>query len=519
MFRSLVPITIAGLAYLLQSPAQSTTSSAASVPTGVPIEGDYSGPYRPRIHFSPPKGFMNDPNGLHRDNNGTWHLYYQYNPTDIVAGNQHWGHATSPDLYHWTNQPIALFPPNSSSGVFSGSAVTDTNNTSGFFPDQDNGVVAIYTLNTPTAQVQQIAYSKDGGYSFEEYEGNPVLDVGLTQFRDPKVIWYQDHWVMAVAFPVDYVVGIYTSPDLKSWTHASNVTHVGFLGLQYECPNLISVPIANSSDSAWVLTISINPGSPRGGSITQYFPGEFNGTHFTPFDSAARLTNFGKDDYAGQFFYDEPVSIGWASNWQYTNFVPTGEEGWRSAMTLPRRNYLANMSTAGWDLVQEVYDLSPVVGDQLDTQQLVNKSSTATFTEGAYIDVNLTIPDGASFAEYASLNFTISTNSTGETVKGGYFFAGPYSIAVWLDRGDTKAFENPFFTDKFSTAPAHLAKRLQVIIDRSVVEIYIDNGALVGTMVVFPEEPFTKLEVTTAGMPDESEVEFEVWDLKDTWTS
>lgn len=477
------------------------------------------------------------------------------NPTDIVAGNQHWGHATSPDLYHWTNQPIALFPPNSSSGVFSGSAVIDTNNTSGFFPDQDNGVVAIYTLNTPTAQVQQIAYSKDGGYSFEEYEGNPVLDVGLTQFRDPKVIWYEDHWVMVVAFPVDYVIGVYTSPDLKSWTHASNITHVGFLGLQYECPNMVSIPIANSSDSSWVLTISINPGSPLGGSITQYFPGEFNGTHFTPYDSAARLTNFGKDDYAGQFFYDEPVSIGWASNWQYTNFVPTGEEGWRSAMTLPRKNYFTNITAAGWDLVQEVYDLSPVLGDQLDTQQLVNKSSTATITEAAYIDVNFTIPDDASFAEYASLNFTVSTNSSGETVKGGYFFAEPYSIAAWLDRRDTKAFESPFFTDKFSVAPvcstvlpcvfpvlifssfscfplnisfrysstvrnqAQQAKRLQVIIDRSLIEIYIDNGALVGTMVAFPEEPFTKLEVTTAGLPDGMEVEVGVWDLKDSWTS
>lgn len=462
---------------------------------------------------------MNDPNGLHKDGNGTWHLYYQYNPTDIVAGNQHWGHATSPDLYHWTNQPIALFPPNSSSGVFSGSAVIDTNNTSGFFPDQDNGVVAIYTLNTPTAQVQQIAYSKDGGYSFEEYEGNPVLDVGLTQFRDPKVIWYEDHWVMVVAFPVDYVIGVYTSPDLKSWTHASNITHVGFLGLQYECPNMVSIPIANSSDSSWVLTISINPGSPLGGSITQYFPGEFNGTHFTPYDSAARLTNFGKDDYAGQFFYDEPVSIGWASNWQYTNFVPTGEEGWRSAMTLPRKNYFTNITAAGWDLVQEVYDLSPVLGDQLDTQQLVNKSSTATITEAAYIDVNFTIPDDASFAEYASLNFTVSTNSSGETVKGGYFFAEPYSIAAWLDRRDTKAFESPFFTDKFSVAPAQQAKRLQVIIDRSLIEIYIDNGALVGTMVAFPEEPFTKLEVTTAGLPDGMEVEVGVWDLKDSWTS
>lgn len=115
-----------------------------NVPTGVPIVGDYGGQYRPQVHYSPPQHFMNDPNGMFKDEDGIWHLYYQYNPTGIVAGNQHWGHATSKDLYHWVNQPIALFPPKETQYIFSGSAVTDPNNTSGFFPNQKNGVVAIY---------------------------------------------------------------------------------------------------------------------------------------------------------------------------------------------------------------------------------------------------------------------------------------------------------------------------------------------------------------------------------------
>lgn len=124
-------------------------------PSSEPILGDYDGQYRPQIHFSAPQNFLNDPNGLFRDDDGTWHLYYQYNPTELVAGNQHWGHATSRDLYHWVNQPIALFPPRHDVLVFSGSCVVDRNNTSGFFPDQDNGVVAIYVSRGRTAAVHR----------------------------------------------------------------------------------------------------------------------------------------------------------------------------------------------------------------------------------------------------------------------------------------------------------------------------------------------------------------------------
>ena len=157
---------------------------------------------------------MNDPNGLHRDPDGLWHLYYQYNPTTPVAGDQHWGHATSRDLYHWENQKIAIWPFNSTTYVYSGSAVIDTNNTSGFFPGQDNGVVAAYTIAAiPGFQTQNIAYSKDGGYTFETYASNPVININSTQFRDPQVTWHPEieSWVMTLSHATEFTIQFYVS--------------------------------------------------------------------------------------------------------------------------------------------------------------------------------------------------------------------------------------------------------------------------------------------------------------------
>ena len=239
----------------------------------------------------------------------------------------------------------AIYPGAAGEGIFSGSAVIDVNNTSGFFPNQTNGVVAMYTLNTATEQTQEIAYSLDGGYTFTKYAGNPVISIGSNEFRDPKVSWYAptQSWVAVISYAQDFTIGFWTSPNLVNWTHASNFTHAGILGLQYECPNLVSMPmLANSSladpldpsnfasvGEMYILQISINPGAPQGGSISQYFPGTFNGTVFTPVDTATRFTDFGKDNYAGQFFYNIPqtspqISIAWASNWEYAQNVPTG---------------------------------------------------------------------------------------------------------------------------------------------------------------------------------------------------
>ncbi|RPD58861.1 hypothetical protein L227DRAFT_586995 [Lentinus tigrinus ALCF2SS1-6] len=508
----------------------------ASNGQGIPALDNYTGVYRPEIHFSPPQHFMNDPNGLHRDAVGTYHLYYQYNPTGLVAGNQHWGHATSQDLYHWENQPIALYPPTADSQVFSGSAVIDANNTSGFFPNQTNGVVAIYTLNTPTSQVQEIAYSYDGGYTFMRYAGNPVIDVNSTQFRDPKVIWHEQtqRWVMVVAHAQEFVIAFYTSPDLKAWTHVSDFSHQGLLGMQWECPNLVRMPVRDTTTGAlttdqdmYILAISINPGAPLGGSATQYFPGTFDGTTFTAVDGAARLTDFAEDNYAGQFFYgisddEDPISIAWASNWQYTQQVPTAQEGWRSAMSLPRRNFLTNVPRTGWVLASLPYDLSPVLGRVLfktewQTEQATSHTTIPADIRAFYVNVTVSgLP--ASISADASLDIVFSTAHSQESLACGYFFGGDNGF--FLDRGGTHGFRNPFFTNSFSTSVLPREDgvwTMTAVVDRSIIEVFLNGGVASATSTFFSTQTLTSVSVSTTGMPSGTTTEWEVRALENTW--
>jgi beta-fructofuranosidase len=515
--------------------AQSATTSSA-VPTGTAIAGTYDGAYRPQIHFSPPVGFMNDPNGMFLDANGVYHLYYQYNPTDTIAGNQHWGHATSEDLYHWTNQQIALFPYDNVTGIFSGSAVVDVNNTSGFFPNQTNGVVAMYTAHGPDDQNQAIAYSFDDGYTFSRYEKNPVLAIGSTQFRDPKVIWHAatETWVMVLAFAQDFTIGIYTSPNLTSWEHVSNFSYHGILGLQYECPNMVPIPYLDAdgsliSDEMYLMYISINPGAPLGGSIGEYFPGTFNGTHFTAVDSAARIADFGKDNYAAQFFYEVGESgadvrgrksVAWASNWQYTNNVPSGpREGWQSAMTVARRNWLENRGRLGWSLMALPVDMSPIIGEQIySNDSLGNGTATTTATNvtGAMMfQVNITNLNTTGLSKTASLNFTISSSTSGESLSGGQYFNGDF----WLDRGRSGwGQENPFFTDKVSTSLVlEDTYQLLVVVDRSVIEVFLDGGVRSGTQTFYSDGLMDSVIVSCNGLMEGAEVSVGVWELKSAW--
>ena len=476
---------------------------------------------------------------------GNEFMVHTDNPTDIVAGNQHWGHATSQDLYHWTNQPIPIYPGAEGEGIFSGSAVIDTNNTSGFFPNQTNGVVAIYTLNTAEEETQNLAYSFDDGYTFTKYSNNPVLSINSTQFRDPKVIWYPatERWVMVIAYAQEFVIGVFTSRDLKAWTHASNFSHHGLLGLQYECPNLVQLPmLTNASLSTpltssnfeptpmWMLAISINPGAPLGGSITQYFPGSFNGTHFLASDSAARIADFGKDNYAGQWFYGIPsteaqISIAWASNWQYSQTVPTGPlEGFRSAMSLPRRNVLANTTRGPYTLLSIPYDLSGLYTTEYSL------ANTTTANTSVLYDYSTSVPSGAIYLSVTirniplanttgTANFTFLSSVTGESVRGGLYLGG--DTPFFLDRGDVRGFENPFFTDKFSVTNLIDADtrttRMEVVLDRSIVEVFLDGGVRSGTATFFPVGGLDTVRVATGGVNEGVSVEVGVWGLESAW--
>ncbi|EME80039.1 glycoside hydrolase family 32 protein [Pseudocercospora fijiensis CIRAD86] len=513
------------------------TYYAPGIPTDAPVPGSYNDYLRPRVHFTPPRYFMNDPNGLHRGADALWHMYYQYNPLTPVAGNQHWGHATSEDLYTWENQKIALWPPNNYTYVFSGSAVLDPNNTSGFFPHQDNGVVAIYTLaeypgGVQGVQYQAIAYSRDDGYTFEAYEANPVLDINSTQFRDPYVIWHEPsaQWVMTVAYAAEFVIAIFTSPDLKQWTHASNFTKHGHLGVQYECPNLLQMPMRGQEEPIWLLLISMNPGGPRGGSVSQYFPGHFNGTHFEPFDDAARFTDFGKDNYAAQFFHGVPanepqIALGWASNWEYTQLVPTGllEHGqFRSAMTVPRAHTIANISARGYDLISEIHNISAVVDSELAYNSSLGNGTIMTYfghvDSGAiYFETNIT--NLTSSTRQGTANFTISSSLSGEYIQGGIKVAG--EPGIWIDRGHIRGFDNPYFSDKFSEegtfVPATASWDMSVVVDRSIIEIFLNGAQAAGTLTFFPTAPLDTLAIYVGGIDETASSSVAVWALRDTW--
>lgn len=256
---------------------------------------------RPQFHFTTRNGWINDPNGLIW-NDGEYHLFYQHNPYERDWGNMHWGHAVSPDLVHWKELPVAL-RPDTIGTMFSGSAIIDYENTSGFGKSGTSPMVVAYTADGDKGQRQCIAYSLDNGRTFRKYYGNPVIDSGkkwnTRDTRDPKMFRYGDHWVMVLNERDGH--SIYTSSNLKDWTYSSHVT--GF----WECPELFELPVdGNPDNTMWVMY----------GASGTYMLGDFDGYTFTP-RSGKHVFTAGTG-YAAQTFNNIPASdgrriqIGWS---------------------------------------------------------------------------------------------------------------------------------------------------------------------------------------------------------------
>ena len=292
---------------------------------------------RPRFHFTPRRHWMNDPNGLVH-HGGLWHLYFQHNPEGSDWGNMSWGHATSPDLRHWTEHPVAL-PHRTGEQIFSGSVVTSR--------ADDDVLTAYYTSAYDDGhQAQSRATSLDGGFTWETDPANPVLDRGTAAFRDPKVIRYDDgrapRWVMLTVEADDRQVLLYSSDDLLTWEHLSTFGPLGATGVVWECPDLVRLPLdGDADDPRWVLLLSTNPvgddPDPTGSSM-HYLVGHFDGTAFVPDTPELRRLDHGRDYYAAVTFDNAPqgeaVTIGWMSNWRYAHAFPSTP--WRGAMSLPR---------------------------------------------------------------------------------------------------------------------------------------------------------------------------------------
>lgn len=452
--------------------------------------------YRPQNHYSPAKGFMNDPNGLifHQ---GEYHLFYQHNPFEAKAGHVHWGHAVSPDLLRWRELPVAI-GETTAGQAFSGSAVYDRDNTSGLFPSKAGGLVAIYTRASDMRQAQEIATSTDRGRTWHAYPGNPVLDIGSFSFRDPKVLWHAPTkaWVMTVVRSREHRVMFYASPDLKRWTEVGSFGHAGLLGVDYECPDLVEVPIEGGG-TRWVLFVSINPGAPLGGSAVQYFVGQFDGRRFEAEDGATRMADFGQDFYALQTFADvdgPPVAIAWMSNWLYCNDVPTSPS--RGAMTLPRRLGLRRRAD-DWRLVQTPVALDPLAGATFlsgPRPRGFGLLASATLPPGVAIEVALRLK-----ADPGAILTVRLGNARGETLSAS-FDAGAYP-GFLVDRSGTRGFRHRYMVDRatWSAPPGTIATDMRLIIDRSSIELFGLGGEASGTMLQYFASPPDRLEVIAEG--------------------
>ena len=441
--------------------------------------------YRPLLHFTPAKGWMNDPNGMfYKD--GIYHLYFQHYPDSTVWGPMHWGHATSTDLIHWKEQPIAIYP-DSIGLIFSGSAVVDEHNTSGFGENGKAPIVAIFTQHNMKGeqsgsidfQTQSIAYSNDKGYTWKKYAGNPVIkNPGIKDFRDPKVIWHEvtKKWVMVLA--VKNKVSFYSSPNLKDWTKESDFgENIGSQDGVWECPDLFS--LKNNGKTNWVLTSSINPGGPNKGSATQYFIGEFDGHAFKSNSSKTKWMDYGADNYAGVTFsniWDQKISIGWMSNWMYAQQVPT--INWRSAMTTPRTLSIAEENG-------ETYLRSmPIIIPEINP--LYIKDITA-----------IKSPFAINMSEQPISSFTIIlSNKLGEHIDFGY---DSVNNEYFIDRtaAGIHSFNNEFATKHVAPriSQSKFQNRFKVIVDKTSIELFGDFGLTVMTDIFFPTTPYDKISV------------------------
>lgn len=460
---------------------------------------EYIEDHRPQFHFSPKEKWMNDPNGMvyHK---GNYHLFFQYYPDSTVWGPMHWGHATSKDLVHWDEQPVALYP-DSLGYIFSGSAVVDSNNTSGLGKDGKIPLVAIFTHHDPKGekagttkyQNQSIAYSLDNGVTWVKYKGNPVLkNPGITDFRDPKVSWYaaSKRWIMTLA--TKDRISFYSSANLKDWKKESEFgQEVGGHGGVWECPDLF--PLKIDGKTAWVLLVSINPGGPNGGSATQYFIGDFDGVTFTPFSTATKWVDYGTDNYAGVTWSntgDRKIFLGWMSNWQYANVVPTNV--WRSATTVPRDLNLKKVGQEYFLTSQPVKELNEIKSNDISfenirVQKEFNLSNKLKSSDGQY-QIKLSVDQLKTFS-------IVLSNDVGEEVSIGY---DEKTNQYYIDR--TKSgkidFEKGFAKKYMAPRLSKLEKAdITLIVDAASVELFADDGLSVMTGIFFSTKTLNQIHI------------------------
>ncbi len=433
---------------------------------------------RPKLHFAPQNGWINDPNGLIYDGR-QYHLFAQHNPADTVWGPMHWLHAVSDDLLHWKEIGIALYPDHLGT-IFSGSAVIDTDNTAGFGP---GAIIAMYTLHGDR-ESQGIAYSLDGIH-FTPYEGNPVIEnPGIADFRDPKVFWNASNacWTMALA--ARDCIAFYRSKDMRAWRKTGSFgKQENYYGDVFECPDLFPLT-APDGRTLWVLLVSMAAPAEIGGSRMQYYLGEFDGEtfHKLPEQEQAYWVDTGFDNYAGVTYYgtQERVYIGWAASPTYAGKVPAGS--YRGCMTLPRKLSLVD-TNAGVRLAAEPMVQGEKYETVLDGTTVPNCPFELSLKADGPFEVLLSNELGH------VLRFGLNDDNsiyTDRTKAGASDFDAHYDSGLYSVTSIPRLMSGPV--------------EMRVIMDHTLVELFADKGTYVHSALVFPTSKYST--ITFSGKVD-----------------
>ena len=392
---------------------------------------------RPQFHFTARRGWINDPNGLVY-HNGLYHLYYQHNPFEREWENMTWGHATSPDLLHWTECDDVLFPDRLGT-MYSGSAVFDAQNTSGFGTKKCPPLVYAYTADRIDREVQCIAYSLDEGMTLKKYEGNPVIDSHdkwqTHDTRDPRLFWYEPgkHWVMVLNERDGH--SIYSSDNLRDWTYESHIT--GF----WECPDLFELPVdGNPDNTRWVMC----------GASNTYMIGTFDGKTFVPQGGKYRFCT--GSIYAAQTINHTPdgrrIQIGWGR-------VSHPNMPFNGMMLLPTELKLVTTSEGVRMRSRPIDEIHSLLQNVLSCEGALNADAanrllkTLEYRDGIHLVFTLHLNHRTSAGISLSGRNILDYDSNFNTINGQYYSPqDPTSMDLTAD----------------------------IYIDRTSVEVFIDGG-------------------------------------------
>lgn len=478
----------------------SMTGSALAQEKGVPTPQ-----WRPAYHFTPQTNWTNDPNGL-IFLNGEFNLYYQHNPFENKWGHMSWGHATSKDLISWKHLLVAIpeiITKDTTTWIYSGSAVLDKNNTSGFGTNGKPPLVAIFTADQPKQkkESQFIAYSNDGGLTYKQYAQNPVIDLNMHDFRDPNVFWHEEskQWVMTVSMVDEHMVRFYGSKNLKEWTKLSDFGPAGFTKNGWECPSILPLVVdGNPANIKWVLFVSLGG---EHGPLIQYFIGDFDGTTFKNINDNSKIlkVDYGDAFYAAIAWRDAPqnkkILLGWLQNGRQETYP------WKGQMSIPHD---LSLKTTSEGLVLNqlpsvfVTKALPkyVVGKPVEKKNVsVNSSGLKLQGEGnAYwIDAEFDIRN----AKKAGFN-VVEKAGTDKKVVVGY---DAEKQQLFVDcTGSEKNNKSP--ENLVQTAPMSITNgivRIKVLVDRSSLEVFGNDGEKVISTMIYPDKGATGLSAFADG--------------------